>query len=159
VIFDLHERGDTKNGALFFQVPRPWACLCGNANGNSVTLQATGTGFPAINNIAWLDVVLSYGMSTNVVDFVDTGSGQTFAEMAGVSPLNFAMASSQRAEIRDTNFATPSLTPSAVPESSTYGLLVLAGLFGPAVWFHRRRQTGSATPALLQLATGADKTA
>lgn len=43
----------------------------------------------------------------------------------------------------------------AVPEPSTYALLALAGLFGAAVWHHRRRQTGGASPALLQLAAGA----
>ena len=43
----------------------------------------------------------------------------------------------------------------AIPEPSTYALLALAGLFGAAVWHHRRRQTGGASPALLQLAAGA----
>ena len=42
----------------------------------------------------------------------------------------------------------------AVPEPSTYALLALAGLFGAAVWHHRRHQRGAA-PALLQLAGGA----
>ncbi len=42
----------------------------------------------------------------------------------------------------------------AVPEPSTYALLALAGLFGAAVWHHRRHQRG-ASPALLQLAAGA----
>lgn len=41
-----------------------------------------------------------------------------------------------------------------VPEPSTYAQLALAGLFGAAVWHHRRHQRGAA-PALLQLAAGA----
>jgi len=88
----------------------PIANMNVNANGESVTLQANGSGFPAINGVAFFDVGLSFVFPNPPYDFVDTGSGQTFAQMVGVSPLNFAAASSQFAEIRDTNFQGPSLS-------------------------------------------------
>jgi hypothetical protein len=46
------------------------------------------------------------------------------------------------------------ITAGAVPEPSTYALLALAGLFGAAVWHHRRQQTGGAPSELLQFASG-----
>ena len=107
-----------------------------NANGEFITLQVTGSGFPNLNGVAFFDVVLSYGFS-GVYDFVDTGSGQTFAEVVGVSQLNFASASSQSAEIRNTSFNSPSLSTSvvAVPEPSIAVLVLMAG----GAWLLRRR--------------------
>lgn len=101
-----------------------------NANGEQVTLQATGTGFPLINGVPFLDIVLSFGFSNPPYDFVDTGSGQTFTEMVGVSAADwyFPTAGSHGAEIRNVNFDSPSLSASvAVPEPATYALLLLAG--------------------------------
>jgi len=66
--------------------------------------------------------------------------------MAGVSPLNFALAPIQNAEIRDTNLQGPSLSASvAVPEPATVvslgGAAVLWMLTGcrRAAWRDRRR--------------------
>lgn len=117
-----------------------------NANGESVTLQANGSGFPDLNGVAFFDVGLSFVFPNPPYDFVDTGSGQTFAQMVGVSPLNFAAASSQFAEIRDTNFQGPSLSASvAVPEPATVvslgGAAVLWIMTGCSrkAWRTRRR--------------------
>lgn len=97
----------------------PLSNMSVNANGDSVTLQARGSGFPAINGVAFFDVGLSFSFS-GVYDFVDTGSGQTFAQLVGVSPLNFALAPFQNAEIRNTDFLGPSLSASVtVPEPAT----------------------------------------
>jgi hypothetical protein len=111
------------------------------ANSDSVTIQATGSGFPAINGQSFFDVGLTFGFR-NVRDFVDTGSGQTFAQVVGVSPLDFATASSTRAEIRNTNFVSPALTMTVapVPEPSTYAM-ALAGVAcgGYTMWRRRKR--------------------
>ena len=116
----------------------PLSNMSVNANGDSVTLQARGSGFPAINGVAFFDVGLSFSFS-GVYDFVDTGSGQTFAQMVGVSPLNFALAPFQNAEIRDTNFQGPSLSASvAVPEPATLAKLSV-GLACGGYGFIRRR--------------------
>jgi len=97
----------------------PIANMNVNANGDSVTLQVRGSGFPDLNGVPFFDVGLSFGFG-GVYDFVDTGIGQTFAQMAGVSPVNFALASFQNAEIRDTSFEGPTLSASvAVPEPAT----------------------------------------
>lgn len=91
------------------------------ANSDSVTIQATGSNFPLINGNVFLDVGLTFSFS-GVRNFVDTGSGQTFAQVVGVSPLDFATATSMSAEIRDDNFDSTSLSmtvngaPSSVPE-------------------------------------------
>jgi hypothetical protein len=123
----------------------PIANMNVNANGDSVTLQANGSGFPDLNGVPFFDVGLSFGFG-GVYDFVDTGIGQTFAQMAGVSPVNFALASFQNAEIRDTSFQGPTLSASAtVPEPATVvslgGAAVLSMLIGcrRAAWRGRRR--------------------
>jgi len=110
------------------------------ANSDSVTIQATGSGFPAINGQSFFDVGLSFGFS-GVQDFVDTGSGQTFAQVAGVSPLDFATVSWTFAEIRNTNFGSPALTMTVapVPEPSTYAM-ALAGLACGGYSVFRRRK-------------------
>ena len=110
------------------------------ANSDSVTIQATGSGFPAINGQSFFDVGLSFGFS-GVQDFVDTGSGQTFAQVAGVSPLDFATVSWTFAEIRNTNLGSPALTMTVapVPEPSTYAM-ALAGLACGGYSVFRRRK-------------------
>lgn len=109
------------------------------ANSDSVTIQATGSGFPAINGQPFFDVGLTFSFA-GVQDFVDTGSGQTFAQVVGVSPLDFATASSTFAEIRDTNFGSPALTMTVVPEPSTC-VMALAGLgCGGYTMWRRRKQ-------------------
>ena len=110
------------------------------ANSDSVTIQATGSGFPTINGQSFFDVGLTFGFS-GVQDFVDTGSGQTFAQVAGVSPLDFATVSWTFAEIRNTNFGSPALTMTVapVPEPSTYAM-ALAGLACGGYSVFRRRK-------------------
>jgi len=111
------------------------------ANSDAVTIQATGSGFPVMNGQPFFDVGLTFGF-TGVRDFVDTGSGQTFAQVVGVSPLDFATASSTFAVIRNTDFASPALTMTVapVPEPSTW-VMGAAGL-ACAGWgaFHRRKR-------------------
>jgi hypothetical protein len=110
------------------------------ANSDTVTIQATGSGFPAMNGQPFFDVGLSFSFS-GVQDFVDTGSGQTFAQVVGVSPLDFATASSTFAEIRNTSFGSPTLTMTVapVPEPSTYAM-ALAGLACGGYSLKRRRR-------------------
>jgi hypothetical protein len=111
------------------------------ANSNAVTIQATGSNFPAINGQPFFDVGLTFSFS-GVQDFVDTGSGQTFAQVVGVSPLDFATASSTFAEIRNTSFGSPTLTMTVtpVPEPSVYALTAFAttSLVGMMRWRKRR---------------------
>jgi hypothetical protein len=109
------------------------------ANSDAVTIQATGSGFPAINGQPFFDVGLTFSFA-GVQNFVDTGSGQTFAQVVGVSPLDFATASSTFAEIRDnTNFGSPALTMTVVPEPSTC-IMALAGLACGGYVVRRRRK-------------------
>ncbi len=109
------------------------------ANSDAVTIQATGSGFPAINGQPFFDVGLTFSFA-GVQDFDDTGSGQTFAQVVGVSPLDFATASSTFAEIRDnTNFGSPALTMTVVPEPSTC-IMALAGLACGGYVVRRRRK-------------------
>jgi hypothetical protein len=110
------------------------------ANSNAVTIQATGSNFPAINGQPFFDVGLTFSFN-GVQDFVDTGSGQTFAQVVGVSPLDFATASSRSAEIRNNNFVSPTLTMTVapVPEPSTYAM-ALAGLACGGYSMFRRRK-------------------
>ena len=115
------------------------------ANSDSVTIQATGSNFPAINGQPFFDVNLSFNFG-GVRDFVDTGSGQTFAQVVGVSPLDFATASSTFAEIRDgINYGSPVLSmtvgvPSSVPEIDPNSLgSVLALVLGSLGLLERRR--------------------
>ena len=108
------------------------------ANSDAVTIQATGSGFPLMNGQPFLDVGLTFGFS-GVQNFVDAGSGQTFAQVVGVSPLDFATASSTFAEIRNANFDSPILTMNVVPEPSTY-CMALAGLACGGYLLRRRRK-------------------
>jgi hypothetical protein len=117
------------------------------ANSDAVTIQANGSGFPAINGQPFLDVGLTFSF-TGVQDFVDTGSGQTFAQVVGVSPLDFATASSTFAEIRNTSFGSPVLTMTVapVPEPSVYALTAFAttSLVGMMRWRKRRAAKAAA---------------
>ena len=109
------------------------------ANSDSVTIQANGSGFPAINGQPFFDIGLTFSFS-GVQDFVDTGSGQTFAQVVGVSPLDFATASSTFAEIRKSNFVSPALTMTVVPEPSTYAMALAGIACGGYSMFRRRKQ-------------------
>lgn len=109
------------------------------ANGESITVQVQGSGFPQINGVNFFDVGLTFGWS-GVRNFVDGGSGQTFAEMVGTSPLDFSTASSFSAQIRDVNYLATnlSLSVTAVPEPSTYA--VAAGVCALGLGTARRRR-------------------
>ena len=115
------------------------------ANSDSVTIQVTGSNFPAINGQPFFDASLSFNFG-GVRDFVDTCSGQTFAQVVGVSPLDFATASSTSAEIRDGNYVSPNLVmtvgadPTSVPEIDPNSLgSVLALVLGSLGLLERRR--------------------
>lgn len=103
-----------------------------NANGDGITLQAQGTGFPQINGVAFQDIGLAFNWS-GARNFVDNGSGETFAQVVGVSPLNFATAVSVFPEIRDANYSSPTFTMTvngagggaSVPEGSVLAPLAL----------------------------------
>lgn len=116
-----------------------------NANGESVTLQVGGSGFPQIGGKNFLDVGLIFAWTSDVQDFVDTGSGQTFAEQVGTSGLDFSTANSYfYAELRNASFAGPQMTmsvtgaPTAVPEPTSYAAGPLALLC--AILYRRRRR-------------------
>jgi hypothetical protein len=105
-----------------------------NANGDAITLQAQGSGFPNINGVGFFDLGLSFAWLTATRNFVDTGLGQTFAQVAGTSPLNFATADSYLfGEIRNTNFGSPAFTMTvngggggaSVPEGAVFAPLAL----------------------------------
>jgi hypothetical protein len=103
------------------------------ANSDSITLQARGTGFPSINGIAFFDLGLTFDWQSSTRNFVDTGSGQTFAQVVGVSPLSFATADSLSAEIRNTSYSSPGFTltvnasggGASVPEGAVFAPLAL----------------------------------
>jgi hypothetical protein len=118
-----------------------------NANSDQITLQATGSGFPDLNGVAFFDVELAYSFS-GVYNFFNEGPGQPFSEwvgsqMRGGSPLNFAMASSQYAQIRAANFQSPTLSASViagVPEPGTWAAAaLLAGGAGFMRWRKRAK--------------------
>jgi hypothetical protein len=122
-------------------VVSPGESFVASANYDAVTIQARGSNFPLINGNPFFDVVLTFGF-TGVRDFVDTGSSQTFAQVVGVSPLDFATATSRYAEIRDSNLASPSLNanPSSVPEIDPTSLgSVLVLVLGALGLLERRR--------------------
>lgn len=105
-----------------------------NANGDEITLQAQGSGFPNINGVGFFDLGLSFAWLTATRDFVDTGLGQTFAQVARTSPLNFAAADGYLfAEIRDSNYFSPNFTMTvngagggaSVPEGAVFAPLAL----------------------------------
>ena len=98
-----------------------------NANGDGITLQVRGSGLPAINGRPFFDVGLSFGFS-GVRDFVDSGSGQSFEQVVGVSPLDFSTAALASAEIRDNQFfQSPQLTMTVNPVPEPAGLTLAAG--------------------------------
>ena len=51
-----------------------------NANGDNLTIQMRGTGFPSASPGEFRDVGISFAFS---VDIVDTGSGQTLSQLLG----------------------------------------------------------------------------
>jgi hypothetical protein len=63
-----------------------------NANSDAIFLQVRGTGFPTINSLGFFDLSLSFDWAGSTRDFLDNGSAQTFAQVVGTSPLNFATA-------------------------------------------------------------------
>ena len=104
------------------------------ANSDYITLQVQGTGFPSINGTAFFDLGLNFAWQSSTRNFTDTGSGQTFAQVVGVSPLNFATADSYLfGEIRDANYNSPQFTMTvngagggaSVPEGSVLAPLAL----------------------------------
>ncbi len=105
-----------------------------NANGESITLQAQGTGFPAIAGQPFFDFGVSFAWLSTTRNFVDNGSGQTFAQVVGVSPLNFGSADGYfSGEIRNANYSSPTFTMTvngagggaSVPEGSVLAPLAL----------------------------------
>lgn len=69
-----------------------------NANAENIALQVNGFGSTNVGVGPFHSIYLSYnwvtisGGVTNVArNFIDTGSGQTFAEIVGESPLNFTL--------------------------------------------------------------------
>ena len=114
------------------------------ANSDSITLQVGGSGFPQIGGINFLDVGLTFAWTSSIRDFVDTGSGQTFAEQVGTSGLDFSTANSFSAQLRNASFAGPQMTmsvtgaPTAVPEPTSYAAGPLALLC--AILYRRRRR-------------------
>ena len=115
-----------------------------NANGDGITLQVRGSGLPAINGRPFFDVGLSFGFN-GVRDFVDSGSGQSFEQVVGVSPLDFSTAALASAEIRDNQFfQSPQLTMTVNPVPEPAGLTLAAGAVaglacGSYSMFRRRR--------------------
>jgi hypothetical protein len=97
-----------------------------NANGDGITLQVAGSGLPAINGNPFLDVELSFGFG-GVRDFVDSGSGESFAQVVGVSPLDFSTAAWAFAEFRNNQFQSPSLATTVNPVPEPAGLTLAAG--------------------------------
>ena len=104
------------------------------ANGDNITLQAQGTGFPAIDGLPFFDFGVSFDWLSTTRDFTDTGSGQTFRQVVGVSPLNFATADGYFfGEIRDATYSSPQFTMTvngagggaSVPEGSVLAPLAL----------------------------------
>ena len=104
------------------------------ANGDSITLQAQGTGFPAIAGQPFFDFGVSFAWLSTTRNFVDNGSGETFAQVVGVSPLNFGSADGYfSGEIRDANYSSPTFTMTvngagggaSVPEGSVLAPLAL----------------------------------
>jgi hypothetical protein len=114
-----------------------------NANGDGITLQVAGSGLPAINGNPFLDVGLSFGFG-GVRDFVDSGSGESFAQVVGVSPLDFSTAAWAFAEFRNNQFQSPSLATTVNPVPEPAGLTLAAGAVaglacGGYSMFRRRR--------------------
>lgn len=111
-----------------------------NANSDSLTLQVQGTGLPQIDGKDFFDLSVSFDWTPAERNFVDTGSGQTFAELVGTSALDFSTASSVYAEIRHTDYDGPSLTmqTTVVPEPAAFG--VIAGVFSLGCVIMRRRR-------------------
>jgi hypothetical protein len=131
--------GSWNPSAATFIVP-PAFNFNGNANSDSMTLQVKGTGLPQIGGQDFLDLILSFDWTPEVQNFVDTGSGQTFANLVGTSGLDFSTANSFYAEFRNINYAGPTLTmqTAAVPEPAAYA--AIAGAFTLALVIAQRRR-------------------
>jgi len=113
-----------------------------NANSDSFTLQMKGTGLPQIGGKEFLDLSVSFDWTPEVRNFVDTGSGQTFAELVGTSGLDFSTANSFFAEFRNTDYAGPSLTMQTVVVPEPAAFAAIAGAFSLALVVTRRRHAG-----------------
>lgn len=93
---------------------------------------------------------------------IDAGGGNYnygWVEVTVVSGNTYSPPYLGTVDVTVTGFAFESevdtpIEAGAIPEPSTYALLALAGLFGAAVWHHRRQKVGAPTE-LLQLAAGA----
>jgi hypothetical protein len=122
-----------------------------NSNSDQITLQVAGSGIPAINGNPFLDVGITFGFG-GVQDFVDTGSGQSFEQVVGVSPLDFSTAAWAFAEFRNNQFQSPSLTTTVNPVPEPAGLTLAAGAVvglacGSSVVFRRRPRPSPALAA------------
>ena len=93
---------------------------------------------------------------------IDAGGGNYnygWVEVTVVSGNTFSPPYLGTLDVTVTGFAfentvNTAIEAGAIPEPTTYALLALAGLFGAAVWHHRRQKVGAPTE-LLQLAAGA----
>ena len=116
------------------------------ASEDAISLQVGGSGFPGIGGSSFLWVGLYFNWDASVRDFVDTGSGQTFAELVGTSGLDFSTANSFSAELRNDSYGGPipimtmavTGVPTAVPEPTSYAAGPLALLC--AILYRRRRR-------------------
>ena len=119
----------------------PLKSMVVNANSDQITLQATGSGFPDLNGVAFFDVDLTYSFS-GVYNFSNEGPGYPFTDWVR-GPINFAFASSQSAQIRAANFQSPTLSASViagVPEPGTWAAAaLLAGGAGFMRWRKRAK--------------------
>jgi hypothetical protein len=103
---------------------------------DAITLIARGSNFPAIESTPFVDLFLDFDWVTR--DFLDNGFSQTFAQVVGTSPLNFATADETVRPpiyglIRDSNYNSPSFTMTvngagggaSVPEGAVFAPLAL----------------------------------
>ena len=107
-----------------------------NANGDNITLEILGSGFPD-GAAGWPFSFFDHYVDWVPNDISDSGAGETFAEQLGIPfgvppgelGLNITFASDDRGEtfrVAELRIADPSVLD--VPTSSTAGALLLVGL-------------------------------